>query len=104
MAKRVLIVDDEPLIVKGLKFNLELDGYETDCAYTGEEASEKANIEAKGRDNLDAGISNIILGKQSIDTFDDVVKQAKKDGYASLLKIQQDAYNRYLEIIQATKK
>ena len=38
MAKRVLIVDDEPLIVKGLKFNLELDGYETDCAYTGEEA------------------------------------------------------------------
>ncbi len=38
MAKRVLIVDDEPLIVKGLKFNLDLDGYETDCAYTGEEA------------------------------------------------------------------
>ena len=41
MANRVLIVDDEPLIVKGLKFNLELDGYETDCAYSGEEALEK---------------------------------------------------------------
>lgn len=41
MANRVLIVDDEPLIVKGLKFNLELDGYKTDCAYSGEEALEK---------------------------------------------------------------
>lgn len=38
MAKRVLIVDDEPLIVKGLKFSLELEGYKTDCAYNGEEA------------------------------------------------------------------
>ena len=41
MAKRVLIVDDEPLIVKGLKFNLEQEGYETDCAYSGEEALNK---------------------------------------------------------------
>ena len=37
MAK-VLIVDDEKLIVKGLRFNLQQDGYETDCAYDGEEA------------------------------------------------------------------
>jgi DNA-binding response OmpR family regulator len=41
MGKRVLIVDDEPLIVKGLKFSLEQEGYETDCAYNGEEALEK---------------------------------------------------------------
>ena len=41
MIKRVLIVDDEPLIVKGLKFSLEQEGYETDCAYSGEEALEK---------------------------------------------------------------
>ncbi len=41
MAKRVLIVDDEPLIVKGLKFSLEQEGYETDCAYNGEEAFKK---------------------------------------------------------------
>ncbi len=41
MAKRVLIVDDEPLIVKGLKYSLEQEGYETDCAYNGEEAFEK---------------------------------------------------------------
>ena len=41
MIKRVLIVDDEPLIVKGLKFSLDQEGYETDCAYSGEEALEK---------------------------------------------------------------
>jgi len=38
MAKRILIVDDEPLIVKGLKYSLEQDGYETDSAADGEEA------------------------------------------------------------------
>jgi len=41
MGKHILIVDDEPLIVKGLKFSLEQEGYETDCAYNGEEAMEK---------------------------------------------------------------
>lgn len=41
MAKKILIVDDEPLIVKGLKFSLEQDGYETDVAYDGEEALSK---------------------------------------------------------------
>ena len=38
MAKRILIVDDEPLIVKGLKYSLEQDGYETASAADGEEA------------------------------------------------------------------
>jgi DNA-binding response OmpR family regulator len=41
MANKILIVDDEPLIVKGLKFSLEQDGYETDVAYDGEEAIAK---------------------------------------------------------------
>ena len=41
MAK-ILIVDDEKLIVKGLRFSLMQDGYETDTAYDGEEALEKA--------------------------------------------------------------
>ena len=41
MAKRILIVDDEPLIVKGLKYSLESDGYETDSATDGEEAVNK---------------------------------------------------------------
>lgn len=41
MAK-VLVVDDEKLIVKGIRFSLEQDGMEVDCAYDGEEAVEKA--------------------------------------------------------------
>ena len=42
MAKRILLVDDEPLILKGLKFALEQDGYETDSAEDGETALDKA--------------------------------------------------------------
>ena len=41
MAKRILLVDDEPLIVKGLKYSLEKEGYETDSAADGEEALNK---------------------------------------------------------------
>lgn len=42
MAARVLVVDDEKTIVKGIKYSLARDGYEVDCAYDGEEAVEKA--------------------------------------------------------------
>ena len=42
MSKRVLVVDDEKLIVKGIRFSLEQDGMEVDCAYDGEEALELA--------------------------------------------------------------
>ncbi len=42
MAKKVLVVDDEKLIVKGLRFSLEQEGMEVDCAYDGEGALDKA--------------------------------------------------------------
>ena len=42
MGKRVLVVDDEKLIVKGIRFSLLQDGLEVDCAYDGEEALELA--------------------------------------------------------------
>ncbi len=42
MAKKILVVDDEKLIVKGIRFSLEQDSYEVDAAYDGEEALEKA--------------------------------------------------------------
>ena len=42
MAARVLIVDDEKLIVKGIRFSLEKDDYEVDTAYDGGEALEMA--------------------------------------------------------------
>lgn len=38
---RVLVVDDEKLLVKGIKFNLEMDGLDVETAYDGEEAVEK---------------------------------------------------------------
>ena len=48
MAKKVLVVDDEKLIVKGIRFSLEQDGMEVDCAYDGEEALEM--VQAKEYD------------------------------------------------------
>jgi Response regulators consisting of a CheY-like receiver domain and a winged-helix DNA-binding domain len=42
MARRVLVVDDEKLIVKGIRFSLEQDGMEVDCAYDGEEGLQLA--------------------------------------------------------------
>lgn len=38
MARKVLVVDDEKLIVKGIRFSLEQDGMDVDCAYDGQEA------------------------------------------------------------------
>ena len=42
MGKKVLVVDDEKLIVKGIRFSLEQEGMEVDTAFDGEEAVEKA--------------------------------------------------------------
>ena len=46
MGKRILLVDDEPLILKGLKYTLEQEGYETDSAMDGEEALAKFDSSA----------------------------------------------------------
>ena len=42
---KILVVDDEKVIVKGIKFNLENEGYEVDVAYDGGEAVAKAKEE-----------------------------------------------------------
>ena len=42
MSKKILVVDDEKLIVKGIRFSLEQEGMEVDCAYDGQEALECA--------------------------------------------------------------
>ncbi len=41
MSKRILVVDDEKLIVKGIRYSLEQDEMQVDVAYDGEEALEK---------------------------------------------------------------
>lgn len=43
MANRVLVVDDEKVIVKGLKFSLEQEGWQVDVSYDGEEALNMAS-------------------------------------------------------------
>jgi DNA-binding response OmpR family regulator len=58
MAKKVLVVDDEKLIVKGIRFSLEQDGMEVDCAYDGEEALEMV----KGK-NYDIILLDVMLPK-----------------------------------------
>lgn len=57
MAK-VLVVDDEKMIVKGLKFSLEQDQMQVDCAYDGEEA-----IELARQNTYDVVLLDVMLPK-----------------------------------------
>ncbi len=67
---KLLVVDDEKLLVKGLKFNLENEGYEVDFGYDGEEAVELAK-------NNDYGL--IILD----------LMMPKLDGLGACMKIRE---------------
>ena len=74
MARKVLVVDDEKLIVKGIRFSLEQDGMEVDCAYDGEEALEKVK-----QNQYDIVLLDVMLPKltgfevcQQIREFSDV--------------------------------
>lgn len=58
--KKVLVVDDEKLIVKGLKFSLEQDDMEVDTAFDGEEAVEKVRA-----NSYDIMLLDIMLPKLS---------------------------------------
>ena len=65
MAKRILVVDDEKLIVKGLKFSLEQDGYLVDTAFDGEMALEQA-----GKNDYDLIILDVMLpGKDGMEVL-----------------------------------
>ena len=39
---KILVIDDEAILVKGIKFNLENEGYQVEVGYDGEQAVEKA--------------------------------------------------------------
>ena len=56
---KILVVDDEKTLVKGIKFNLETEGYSVDCAYDGEEAVAKAKNE-----NYDLIILDLMMPKK----------------------------------------
>ena len=94
MAKKVLVVDDEKLIVKGIRFSLEQDG--VDCAYDGEEALEKAKAS-----NYDMVLLDIMLPKmdgfevcQAIREFSDMpimMLTAKGDDMDKILGLEYGA-------------
>ena len=60
MATKVLVVDDEKMIVKGIRFSLLQDGYEVDTAYDGEEALQKAS-----ENKYDIILLDVMLPKHS---------------------------------------
>ncbi|QNM06407.1 response regulator transcription factor [Qiania dongpingensis] len=56
MANRILVVDDEKLIVKGIRFSLEQEGMQVDCAYDGQEALDFAK-----KNDYDAVLLDVML-------------------------------------------
>ncbi|MBE5891443.1 MAG: response regulator transcription factor [Lachnospiraceae bacterium] len=96
MAKKVLVVDDEKLIVKGIRFSLEQDGYEVDCAYDGEEALSMAQ-----QNTYDMILLDIMLPKmdgyevcQAIREFSDmpiIMLTAKGDDMDKILGLDYGA-------------
>ena len=96
MGKRVLVVDDEKLIVKGIRFSLLQDGMEVDCAYDGEEALELAK-----NNEYDLLLLDVMLPKmdgftvcQQIRDFSDVpivMLTAKGDDMDKILGLEYGA-------------
>ena len=96
MAKKVLVVDDEKLIVKGIRFSLEQDGMDVDCAYDGEEALAMARA-----NEYDMILPDIMLPKmdgfevcQAIREFSDmpiVMLTAKGDDMDKILGLEYGA-------------
>lgn len=96
MGRKVLVVDDEKLIVKGIRFALEQDGMEVDCVYDGEEAISKAK-----NNNYDIILLDIMLPKftgfevcQQIREFSDVpivMLTAKDDDMDKILGLEYGA-------------
>ena len=96
MAKKVLVVDDEKLIVKGIRFSLEQDGMEVDCAYDGQEALDLATA-----NSYDMILLDVMLPKldgfevcQSIREFSNVpivMLTAKGDDMDKILGLEYGA-------------
>ncbi len=96
MSQRVLVVDDEKLIVKGIRFSLEQDDMEVDCAYDGEEALELAK-----RNKYDMILLDVMLPKmtgfevcQQIREFSNVpivMLTAKGEGMDKILGLEYGA-------------
>lgn len=96
MAKKVLVVDDEKLIVKGIRFSLLQDGMEVDCAYDGEEALNMAKTNSYDMILLDAMLPKMDGFEvcQAIREFSDVpivMLTAKGDDMDKILGLEYGA-------------
>ena len=96
MGKRVLVVDDEKLIVKGIRFSLEQDGMEVDCAYDGQEALEMAQAHTYDMILLDVMLPKLTGFEvcQQIREFSDmpvVMLTAKGDDMDKILGLEYGA-------------
>ena len=72
---KILVADDERLLVKGIKFNLENEGYEVEACYDGEEAVSKAasgNFDLIILDSLHARRSGPFLPSPSLSLLPEV--------------------------------
>lgn len=96
MAKKVLVVDDEKLIVKGIRFSLLQDGMEVDCAYDGEEAFNMAKANSYDMILLDVMLPKMDGSEvcQAIREFSDVpivMLTAKGDDMDKILGLEYGA-------------
>ncbi len=64
--------------------------------FTEEEAREKTDILEIADTELEVAVTDIILGKASIDTYDAAIEKAMKSGFDKVLDIYQAAYDRYI--------
>lgn len=94
--KKALVVDDEKLIVKGLRFSLLQEGLQVECAYDGEEALEMAK-----KTEYDIVLLDVMLPKltglevcQAIREFSDmpiIMLTAKGDDMDKILGLEYGA-------------
>lgn len=96
MARKVLVVDDEKLIVKGIRFSLEQDDMVVDCAYDGQEA-----LDLAAQNRYDVILLDVMLPKftgfevcQQIREYSDVpiiMLTAKGDDMDKILGLEYGA-------------
>lgn len=85
MAKKILVIDDEPDFVEMLKMKLEASGYEVLAAFDGDEGLKKALEE----------LPDLIL----LD-----IMMPRKDGYTFLLDLKKDDIAKAIPVIAVTAK
>ena len=93
MAK-ILVVDDERVLVKGITFNLKNEGYQVETGYDGEEAVELA------RSRADIIITTGGLGP----TCDDLTKNVLAEAFGKKLVFDEDSAQRIKSYFTRTNR